>query len=156
MRVILDADLARIYGVPTKRLNEQVKRKLGKFPDDFMFRLNRDETGNLRSQFATSSEAHGGRRYAPFAFTEHGAIQAANVLNSKAATEMSIHVVRAFIQIRQLVVNHKAIAAKLSELDARVGANDEQLAAVIATLRRLTSPETTRNRRKIGFHQGNR
>lgn len=168
VRVILDADLARLYGVPTKRLNEQVKRNARKFPEDFMFRLTGDEAEtvealrsqnatlkrgeNLRSQFATSSRVgHGGRRFLPYAFTEHGAIQAANVLNSAAAAEMSVHVVRAFIRLRQLVVNHKAIAAKLAEIEARVGAHDEQLAAVIETLRRLTAFDGPRHRRKIGF-----
>ncbi len=168
VRVILDADLARLYGVPTKRLNEQVKRNARKFPEDFCFRLTGEEAEavsasrsqnatlkpgkNLRSQNATSSQtSHGGRRFLPYAFTEHGAIQAANVLNSAAAAEMSVHVVRAFIRLRQLVVNHKAIAAKLTEIEARVGAHDEQIAAVIAALRRLTAPDGPRHRRKIGF-----
>jgi len=168
VRVILDADLARLYGVPTKRLNEQVKRNARKFPEDFCFQLEREEArtlaalrsqkatlkrgGNLRSQFATSRRGgHGGRRFFPYAFTEHGAIQAANVLNSAAAAEMSVHVVRAFVRLRQLVVNHKAIAAKLAEIEARVGAHDEQLAAVIETLRQLTAPDGPRHRRRIGF-----
>ncbi|MFT3830139.1 MAG: ORF6N domain-containing protein [Opitutaceae bacterium] len=168
VRVILDADLARLYGVPTKRLNEQVKRNARKFPEDFVFRLNREEARglaplrsqnatlmqgeNLRSQFATSSQGeHGGRRSLPYAFTEHGAIQAANVLNSAAAAEMSVHVVRAFVRLRQLVVNHKAIAAKLAEIEARGGAHDEQIAAVIEALRRLTAPDGPRHQRKIGF-----
>jgi hypothetical protein len=109
-----------------------------------------------RSQFATGSQKHRDPRFLPYAFTEHGAIQAANVLNSDAATEMSVHVVRAFVRLRLLVVNHKAIAAKLAELDARVGAHDGQLAAVIAAIRKLTAPEGPRHRRKIGFHRGNR
>jgi hypothetical protein len=110
----------------------------------------------LRSQNATLSGAHGGRRYAPFAFTEHGAIMAANVINSPQAVAMSVVVVRAFVRLRQLVINHKAIAAKLAELDARVGAHDEQLAGVIAAIRQLTAPDGPRHRRKIGFHPGNR
>lgn len=108
------------------------------------------------SQIATSSQSHGGRRSRPYAFTEHGAIQAANILNSDAAAEMSVHVVRAFIQLRQMVVIHKAIATKLAELDARLGQHDEQLAAMVAALRQLTMPDGPRHRRKIGFHQGNR
>ena len=168
VRVILDADLARLYGVPTKRLNEQVKRNARKFPEDFCFQLNPEEVENLRSQIATPSavglggnrsqnatgspnQKHRDPRFLPYAFTEHGAIQAANVLNSAAAAEMSVHVVRAFIRLRQLVVNHKAIAAKLAEIEARVGAHDEQLAAVIEALRRLTAPDGPRHRRKIGF-----
>jgi hypothetical protein len=150
VRVILDADLARLYGVPTKRLNEQVKRNARKFPEDFMFLLTGDEKAEV---VAKCDHLRNLRFYKglPYAFTEHGAIQAANVLNSAAAAEMSVHVVRAFIRLRQLVVNHKAIAAKLAEIEARVGAHDEQLAAVIEALRRLTAPEGPRHRRKIGF-----
>ena len=153
VRVILDADLARLYGVATKRLNEQVKRNARKFPEDFMFQLSREEARDLaalRSQNATLKRGEH-IKHLPYAFTEHGAIQAANVLNSAAAAEMSVHVVRAFVRLRQLVVNHKAIAAKLAEIEARVGAHDEQLAAVIEALRRLTAPDGPRHRRKIGF-----
>jgi hypothetical protein len=158
-RVILDADLAALYGVSTKRLNEQVKRNARKFPEDFMFRLTQQEAGTvirLRSQNATSKIGRGGRRYLPCAFTEHGAIQAANILNSDAATTMSVQVVRAFVRLRQLLVNHKALAAKLSELDARVGARDKHLAAIVAAIRQLAAPDGPRHRRKIGFHRGNR
>ena len=170
-RVLIDADLAALYGVTTKRLNEQVKRNARKFPEDFLFQLSAEEAEQLprlRSQNATSNMPVPSRsqnatlkrgqniKYLPYAFTEHGAIQAANILNSDAATDMSVHVVRAFVRLRQLVVNHKAIAAKLSELDARVGAHDEQLAAVIDAIRQLTAPAGPRHRRKIGFHPGNR
>ena len=137
-RVIIDADLAALYGVPTKRLNEQVRRNARKFPDDFVFRLTREEVETVhrsrsqsatqtvssnRSQNATGSLKHRDPRFLPYAFTEHGAIQAANILNSDAATEMSVQVVRAFVHLRHLIVNHKALSAKLSELDARVGAH---------------------------------
>jgi hypothetical protein len=152
---MLDADLARLYGVATKRLNEQVKRNARKFPEDFMFQLSAEE----KAEVVAKCDHLRNLRFAkslPYAFTEHGAIQAANILNSDAATEMSVHVVRAFVRLRLLVVNHKAIAAKLAELDARVGAHDEQLAAVIAAIRQLTAPDGPRHRRKIGFHRGNR
>jgi len=155
MRVLLDADLASIYGVVTKRLNEQVKRNSKKFPEDFMFQLTSEE----KAEVVAKCDHLKNLRFAkslPYAFTEHGAIQAANVLANDAAADMSVHVVRAFVKIRQMVVNHKAIAAKLAELDAKVGAHDEQLAAVIAAIRQLTAPENPQNRRKIGFHQGNR
>src|SRR5262249_36027178 len=95
-KVILDSDLAELYGVPVKRLTEQVKRNRGRFPKDFLFTLSKEELESLRSQFATSKPVRGGRRYLPHAFTEHGAIMAATVLNSKRAIEMSIFVVRAF------------------------------------------------------------
>ena len=112
LKVILDADLAKIYGVPTKRLNEQIKRNPARFPEDFVFQLTEEETNNLRSQFATSS-LHGGRRYPPYVFTEHGSIMAATVLNSPKAIEMSVFVVRAFIKMRETLANNKALALPL-------------------------------------------
>ncbi len=141
LRVIIDADLATLYRVPAKRLNEAVKRNADRFPDDFLFQLTLQDVANLRSQIATSSFAHGGRRYLPYAFTEHGALMAANVLNSPAAITMSVQVIRAFVQLRQLLINHKALAAKLAELDARVGAHDTRLAALITAIRNLAARE---------------
>lgn len=155
-RVLLDADLAAIFGVSTKQLNQAVKRNKGKFPEDFMFELKSDEfrnvtafrnqtienedDANLRSQTVTARRSHGGRRKAPYDFTEHGTIQAANVLRSDTAVQMSVQVVRAFVQLRQLVVNHKAIRTKLSELDARIGEHDEQLARLLKPSTNLPSP----------------
>ena len=107
-KVILDADLAEIYGVTTKRLNEQVRRNRGRFPEDFRFQLNREEFKILRSQFATSSE-WGGRRYPPYAFTEHGAVMAASVLNSPRAVAVSVQVVRAYVKLRELLASDKVI-----------------------------------------------
>ncbi len=95
-------------------------------------------------------------KHLPFAFTEHGAIQAANVLNSAAAEEMSVHVVRAFVRLRQLMVNHKALSAQLAALESRVGAHDGQLAAIVETIRRLTTSDTPTHGRNMGFHEGNR
>lgn len=133
--VVLDSDLANLYGVPVKRLNEQVRRNRGRFPDDFMFQLTAEEapalrsqgatlksgqgnsTGNpddLRSQIATSRSTHGGRRYSPLVFTEHGAIMAANVLNSPRAVEVGVYVVRAFVKLRQYMANHTELARKLT------------------------------------------
>lgn len=154
-RVLLDTDLAAIHEVPTKRLIEQLKRTKAKFPEDFAFQLSAEEMEavRLRSQNATSKPGRGGRRYLPYAFTEHGAIQAANILRSDAAIQMSVQVVRAFVQLRQLVVNHKAIAAKLAELDARIGAHDDQLAAIVEALRQLAEPVLPANCRRIGFNQ---
>src|ERR1044072_5433458 len=119
-KVILDTDLAELYGVPVKRLNEQLKRNPQRFPRDFLFTLTREEYKDLRSQNATSSFAHGGRRYLPHAFTEHGAIMAATVLNSRRAVEMSVFVVRAFVQMRQSLVVNQHVISKLSELEARL------------------------------------
>jgi hypothetical protein len=155
-RVLLDRDLASLYGVTTKRLMEQVRRNLERFPEDFCFQLDKHEFVNLRSQFATSSSRHGGVRRLPYAFTEHGALMAANVLSSPEAVAMSVHVVRAFVRLRQLLADHRALAAKLTELDARLGAHDEQLAAIIEAIRQLTLPAGPDHDRKIGYHRGNR
>ena len=118
LKVILDFDLAKIYGVATKRLNEQVKRNRDRFPEDFMFQLTKEEAEawvSLRSQFATLKKGQHSK-YLPYAFTEHGAIMAATVLNSPKAIEMSVFVVRAFIKMRETLVNNKALALKLAEL----------------------------------------
>jgi hypothetical protein len=157
LRVILDSELARLYAAPTKRLNEQVRRNPKRFPADFCFQLTAEEVASLRSQIATSKiVGRGGRRYLPFVFTEHGAIQAANVLNSAAAVEMSVHVVRAFVRLRELLGTHKALASKLAELEQRFGAHDEQIGAIIKAIRLLTTPPGPGHDRKIGFHPGNR
>jgi hypothetical protein len=147
-RVLLDSDLAELYGVETKRLNEQVKRNAGRFPLDFMFNLTQEESDSLRSQFATSNR--GGRRYLPMAFTEHGAIMAASVLNSTRAIEMSVYVVRAFVQLRELLVDHKALADKLAELERRVTNHDNSLAEVMAAIRALMA-QPNPPKRPIGF-----
>lgn len=151
-RIILDRDLAGIYGVPTGRLNEAVKRNLRRFPEDFMFRLAAAEADNLRSQVAISS--WGGRRYLPYAFTEHGAIQAANVLNSARAIEMSVYVVRAFVQLRALLASNAELARRLDELEARIEkkltGHDQAIAAMLSAIRQLMNP-STRKSRGIGF-----
>ena len=123
--VILDRELAAIYGVTTKRLNEQVKRNVERFPSDFMFQLTSEELQSSRSQFATLNSGRGRNiKYLPYAFTEHGAIQAANVLSSRRAVAMGICVVRAFVQLRALVTNHKDLAKKLRELQRSLLALD--------------------------------
>ena len=152
-RVILDADLARLYGVPTKRLKEQVRRNAERFPRDFLIRLTLQEVARLRSQIATSNEGRGGARHAPFAFTEHGAIMAANVLSSARAIEMSVYVVRAFIQLRRATLASKEIGARLDELERKVGTHDRAVAHILEALRRLTDPPVAPRRRGIGFVQ---
>ena len=147
-KVILDADLARLYGVTTKRLNEQVRRNQKRFPNDFMFRLTKQEVTALRSQFATSNVGRGGRRYFPYAFTEHGAIMAANVLNSRKAIEVSVYVVRAFVRLRQILASHKELAHRLDELERKY---DSQFKSVFDAIRQLMSPPEP-PRRRIGFH----
>jgi hypothetical protein len=151
-RVLLDRDLAALYGVPTKRLNEQVRRNANRFPEDFCFTLTREE----KSEVVAKCDHLRPLKFSPVlpsAFTEHGALMAANILNSPQAVAMSVQVVRAFIRLRQLLINHKALSGKLAELEARVGAHDEQLALLVAAIRQLTAPEVTRHKRKIGFYQ---
>jgi hypothetical protein len=149
-KVILDADLAELYGVPVKRLNEQLKRNPQRFPADFLFTLTREEYENLRSQNATSSSGHGGRRYLPYAFTEHGAIMAATVLNSRRAIEMSIFVVRAFVQMRQALAASQRVMSKLSELEARLDNHDAEIQELVEAIRELVTPLPA-NDRRIGF-----
>jgi hypothetical protein len=149
-KVILDSDLAPLYGVSVKRLNEQVKRNRDRFPEDFLFTLSRAEDASLRSQIATSKPGRGGRRYLPKAFTEHGAIMAATVLNSKRAIEMSIFVVRAFVQMRQASVVKQHVGSKLAELEARLDGHDDHLQDLVDAIRELLEPLPANNRR-IGF-----
>jgi hypothetical protein len=150
-RVLLDAELAALYGVTTKRLNEQVKRNAERFPEDFLFRLTRTETEALnRSQFATGSQKHRDPRFPPFAFTEHGAIMAAAVLNSPRAVEMSVYVVRAFVQLRELLASNTALARKLNELEGKLKNHDEAIATILSAIRQLMHPPAPK-RRGIGF-----
>ena len=154
-RVLIDADLARIYGTSTRRLNEQIRRNIRRFPEDFVFRLTAEE----KAEVVAKCDHLRNLRFAkslPYAFTEHGAIQAAHVLSSDAAVEMSVHVVRAFVRLRQWLGTQKAFAAKLDELESRVGQHDEQLAAIVEALRQLTAAPEPHHGRKMGFHQGNR
>ncbi len=126
-RVLLDSDLAVLYGVTTKRLNEQVRRNHDRFPSDFLFQITDQELANLRSQIATSSlgtSAWGGPRYRPMAFTEHGAIMVATVLNSPQAVEMTVHVVRAFVKLRHILASNTALARRLETLEKSVAALD--------------------------------
>ena len=152
-KIILDSDLAELYGVTVKRLNEQIKRNQRRFPPDFVFRLSAAETTNLRSQIATSRTDHGGRRYLPYAFTEHGAIMAATVLNSKRAIQMSVFVVRAFVRIREILASNQEIASKLAELETRLEKHDAQIDDIVMAIRQLLSPPTSgrQKRRQIGF-----
>jgi hypothetical protein len=149
-RVMLDFDLARVYGVTTKRLKEQFRRNAGRFPNDFAFQLTNQELANLRSQFATSS-LHGGLRHLPVAFTEHGALMLAAVLNSQIAVEASVRVVRAFVLMREQLAAHKELAQKLSELESRVSGHDESIQNLFEAIRQLVEPPLPENRKQIGF-----
>jgi hypothetical protein len=149
-KVILDTDLAELYAVPVKRLNEQVKRNQERFPADFMFQVSPEEQASLRSQFATSNPGRGGRRYAPYAFTEHGAIMAATVLNSERAVEMSVFVVRAFVRLREMLATNQQLAAKIDELETRLDTHDASIQDLLEAIRELMTPEPATGR-KIGF-----
>src|SRR5438093_4840422 len=149
-RVMLDSDLARIYGVTTKRLKEQFKRNRDRFPGDFAFLLTRQELANLRSQNATSS-SHGGPRYLPTAFTEHGALMLASVLNSPTAVEASVRVVRAFVRMREMLSLHRELAQKLFAMEQRLDGHDEDLRRVFEAIRQLLELPATPHR-EIGFH----
>ena len=160
-RVMIDTDLAALYGVSTGRFNEAVRRNLGRFPSDFMFQLTNHEVAELKSQNAISKGGRGGRRYLPYAFTEHGAIMAATILNSPRATEVSVYVVRAFVQFREALASHKILAAKLELLEQKTEAlalrhdnlasnTRAQLRQVFDALRELMVP-ASQKRRSIGF-----
>ena len=159
-KVLIDSDLATLYGVETRRLNEQVRRNVERFPEDFIFELTQDEFANLKSHFATSS--WGGRRKLPLAFTEHGAIMAASVLKSPRAIEISVYVVRAFVQLRELAISNKELALRLNDLESRtelLSLHHEsferitrvQLKQIFDTLRELTAQPEPSKRRPIGF-----
>jgi len=147
-KVMLDSDLAALYGVETKRLLEAVKRNIERFPEDFMFQLNREEYGVLRSQFATSS-SWGGRRYAPYAFTEQGVAMLSSVLRSPQAVAVNIEIMRAFVRLRQMLSSHADLTRKVEALERKY---DGQFKVVFDALRRLMQPPPQKNKRAIGFH----
>jgi hypothetical protein len=148
--VILDDELAGLYDVATRQLNQAVKRNARRFPPDFAFQLSRAEHRSLKSQFVISSDRHGGRRTAPWVFTEHGAIMAATLLNTPRAIEMSVFVVRAFVRLRELSATHIELAQKLAELERRVTKHDHELQGIIMALRELLRAPSP-SRRAIGF-----
>ena len=156
-RVILDRDLAALYGVPTFRFNEAVKRNRNRFPEDFMFQLTRDEAASLTSQFAMSKSGRGGRRTLPYAFTEHGTVMAANILRSANAIQMSVFVVRAFVRMRQMLVEQRGLARKLAELEeeltARLDVHETAINEIFGQIKRLLSspPEPELPKKRIGL-----
>jgi hypothetical protein len=150
-RVMLDSDLAMIYGTTTMRLNEQFRRNRGRFPKDFAFQLTPTESKRLLSQIAISKRGRGGRRTLPWVFTEHGAIMLASVLNSKLAIQASVRVVRAFVRLREIVAENAQLASHLKELERRLDSHDEAIVELFAVLKRLLEPER-KPKREIGFH----
>ena len=151
-KVMLDSDLAELYGVTTKRLNEQVKRNIDRFPEDFVFQLTEEEAEALRSQNATSNKGRGGQRYKPYVFTEHGAVMLASVLKSKVAIQASVYVVRAFVRLREMLATNKELAHKLSELEKRIDKHDEAIISLIKAIRGLMEPPPMKAKGRIGFN----
>lgn len=149
-RVMLDSDLAQVYEVSTKQLNQQLKRNRSRFPRDFAFQLTAKEFTSLRSQFVTSNN-RGGRRYLPWVFTEHGALMLASVLNSEIAIQASVRVVRAFVRLREMVAANAQLASKLQDLERRLDSHDEAIVDLFVALKRLLEPEP-KAKREIGFH----
>jgi phage regulator Rha-like protein len=161
-RVLLDSDLANLYGVPTKAFNQTIQRNAARFPADFLFQLTREELTNLRSQFVTSSSEdtvhqqlndsdHGGRRYLPYVFTEHGAIMAAMLLRSERAIHVSVFVIRAFVQMREALAANATILKKLAEIDRTLIEHDAALRAIWHQLQPLLQPPPEAPKRRIGF-----
>jgi ORF6N domain len=149
-KVLLDQDLAALYAVQVRALNQAVKRNEKRFPPDFVFRLTAKENRNLKSQFVTTNSGRGGRRTLPYAFTEHGAIMAASVLNSPRAVEMSVFVVRAFVRLRETLGSQRALAARFAELEQRLETHDKAIGEIIDAIRALMMPPE-KPPRQIGF-----
>lgn len=149
-KVMLDIDLAELYQVETGRLNEQVKRNIERFPEDFMFQLTDEEWESLRSQNAISKKGRGGRRYAPFAFTEHGVLMLSSVLNSDRAIQVNIQIMRIYTKLKGMLMDHKDILLKLEKLEKKVSKHDENFKVVFTYLKELLNPKTE-PLRKIGF-----
>jgi hypothetical protein len=151
-KVMLDSDLAALYEVPTKRLNEAVRRNLDRFPEDFMFQLTAEELENaLRSQIATSNVGRGGRRYPPFAFTEHGVAMLSSVLSSKRAVALNILIIRAFVRLREYLATHQDLARKLEDVDRAQQEHGAHIRQIYDCIDRLLEPPPEPSRRRIGF-----
>ena len=148
-KVMLSMDLARLYGVPTMRLNEQVKRNIKRFPDDFMFQLNKEEYEILISQFAISS--WGGRRHRPYAFTEQGVAMLSSVLNSERAIQVNIAIMRAFVRLKAVLSTHKELAHKLKELENKIEKHDADIKSIFDAIRQLMAPPPAKTRVITGF-----
>ena len=151
-KVMLDSDLAELYGVPTKRLNEQVRRNITRFPSDFMFMLSSEESDSLRSQIATLKIGRGQhRKYLPYVFTEQGVEMLSSVINSERAVQMNIAIMRAFVKLREILSTHKDLAHKLKQLENKIEKHDGEIKVIFNAIRQLMTPPEPK-RRQIGFH----
>jgi hypothetical protein len=150
LRVMRDSDLAKVYGVELKHLNQAVRRNAERFPKSFAFQLTALEFANLQPGYS-KTKSHGGTRKLPWVFSEHGALQLASVLNSKTAIEASIRVVQVFVSMRDQLAAHKELAGKLAELEGRITGHDEALQNLFEAIRQLIKPPLPENRKQIGF-----
>ncbi|MBU9888668.1 MAG: ORF6N domain-containing protein [Candidatus Omnitrophica bacterium] len=150
-RVMLDSDLAKLYGVKTKSLNLAVKRNKSRFPEDFLFQLTKEETAVLRFQIETSKDARGGRRYLPYVFTEQGVAMLSSVLKSVRAIQMNIAIMRTFVRLRELLTTDKELAHKLAALERKIGTHDEAIRDILTAVRQMMAPPE-KPKRQIGFH----
>lgn len=150
-KVMLDSDLAELYGVETKRLNEQVRRNLERFPEDFMFQLTQEESESLRSQFATSKIKRGGRTYLPYVFTEHGVLMLSSVLNSKQAVQVNIHIMRVYTRIRKLFLANKDVFIKVEQFEKQMAKQDQKIELLFTYLDKFIEKQDA-PREKIGFN----
>lgn len=149
-KVMIDRDLAELYGVETKQLKRQVNRNIERFPNDFMFELSKEEFENWRRQFGTSNSEKMGLRYAPFCFTEQGVAMLSSVLTSKRAIEVNIQIIRVFTKMREIISTNKEILVKLDQLEKNVGANSEDIEKIFSVLRKLINPDPE-PRKQIGY-----
>jgi len=149
-KIMLDKDLAQLYGVSTSRLNEQVKRNIKRFPTDFMFQLTKNESQRLMSQFAISS--WGGRRKLPYVFTEQGVAMLSSVLNSDRAIEVNIQIMRVFVRLKELMISHKDLARKIEALERKFRGHDKKFILVFEAIKQLLEPFEQPGRQRIGFH----
>jgi len=152
-KVMLDNDLAELYEVETKRLKEQVKRNIDRFPEKYMFELTEEEFAFLRSQFATSKKGRGGTRYLPMVFTEHGVLQLSNVLNSKRAIQVSFFIIDVFVKIREMLLTHKDLLLKMEDMEKKVSGQDEKIGQIFNYLKQFVKDQEA-PRKRIGFKQG--
>jgi len=151
-KVMLDRDLAELYGVPTKRLNEAVQRNIKRFPGDFMYLLTVEEVKDLRSQFATSNRrGRGGSRYRPYVFTEQGVAMLSSVLNSERAIEVNIAIMRTFVKFRKVLESNKKLSERFKELERKVGKHDHEISTIFEAIRQLIA-QPEKPKRRIGFH----
>jgi len=150
-KVMIDEDLAELYGVATKALNQQIRRNRGRFPEDFMFQLTKEEAENLRSQFVTSRSTHGGRRSLPYAFTEPGVAMLSSVLNSERAIRVNISIMRAFIKLRQMLESNEELNRKFAAVIRKLSTHDKYFKIVFDELEKL-SQQAPRPRKPIGFN----